>query len=214
MEKPTNPTFEELDKIPFFDWRGIELDSKELERTEQIHAYKYIEPNDVILELGGRYGMAAVYANAKLANKRNHLVVEPDSTVIEALQKNKESHYADFQIFNGYVSKKAMKLVREENPIGLANFSVPANEGDAESKTLEQIKKETGLEFNTLIADCEGFLEQFIDENYPEILNIDKFLFECDCPHRCDYQRICNMLSSYFYTNMENSFHQVWIRKR
>jgi FkbM family methyltransferase len=207
-------TFEELDKIPFFDWRGIELDSKELERTEQIHAYKYIEPNDVILELGGRYGMAAVYANAKLANKRNHYVVEPDSTVIEALKKNRDSHYADFQIFNGYVSKRPMKLVREENPIGLANFSVPvAGEGDAECKTLEQIKKETGLQFNTLIADCEGFLEQFFDENYPEILSIDKFLFECDCPHRCDYQKICNILNSYFYTHVENSFHQVWIRK-
>lgn len=208
-----NPKFDELDTIPFFDWRGIELDSKELERTEQIHAYKYIEEDDVILELGGRYGMAAVYANAKLKNKRNHYVVEPDSTVIEALKKNRDSHYADFQIFNGYVSRKNMKLVREENPIGLANFSVESVEGDGECKTLEQIQEETGLKFNTLIADCEGFLEQFFDENYPQILNIDKFLFECDCPHRCDYNRICNLLNQYFYTQYENSFHQVWIRK-
>jgi FkbM family methyltransferase len=210
----TTPKFEELDAIPFYDWRGIELDSKELERTEQIHAYKYIEPTDVILELGGRYGMAAVYANAKLANKRNHYVVEPDSTVIDALKKNRQSHFADFQIFNGYVSRKKMRLIREENPIGLANFSVESAEGDGECKTLEQIKEETGLQFNTLIADCEGFLEQFFDENYPEILKFDKFLFECDCPHRCNYNRICELLHSYFYVQKENTFHQVWVREK
>lgn len=208
------PTFEELDAIPFFDSNGNVLDSKELERTEQRHAYKYIEPDDVILELGGRYGMAAVYANAKLKNKRNHYVVEPDSTVIEALNKNKESHFADFHVFNGYVSRTPMKLIREENPIGLGNFSVPCEKADGECKTLEQIKNETGLEFNTLIADCEGFLEQFFDENYPEILKIDKFLFECDCPHRCNYDRICTLLDCYFYKQHENTFHQVWIRPK
>jgi len=36
--------------------------------------------------------------------------------------------------------------------------------------SLDEIKNKYGLQFNVLVADCEGFLERFFDEN-PELYN-------------------------------------------
>jgi hypothetical protein len=208
-------TFEEIDSIPFYDNYGRQLDNKICERVEQEHGYKYIEQEDCILELGGRFGMASCFANARLSNKKNHVVVEPDSTVIEALHKNKESHFADFHVFNGFVSKTTLTLLRDEQPlaIGFGNFSVQSESSDSVHKTLEELELEYGLTFNTLIADCEGFLETFFQENFERLLQFKKILFEKDNPHMCNYSKIQSLLEDNNFKQFESTIlHEVWFR--
>ena len=60
-----------------------------LEKQEQNLAKKYIKENDIVLELGARYGSVSCVINSKLSNKNNQVSVEPDSIVWEALEKNK-----------------------------------------------------------------------------------------------------------------------------
>jgi hypothetical protein len=38
-----------------------------------------------------------------------------------------------------------------------------------------------------LIADCEGYLETFYNENKDLFKNLNKIIMECDMPHKCDY---------------------------
>ena len=78
---------------------------------------------------------------------------------------------------------------------------------------MEYIKNLTGIQtFNVLVADCEGFLEIFLDEN-PEILNnLRLFLFEADRPDKCDYLKIRNNLTSLGFTELLSGHQNVWIR--
>jgi hypothetical protein len=65
---------------------------------EQYLMYKWIKPNDIVLELGGIYGIVSCTINSMLNNKKNHVVVEPDVNVINALEKNKKNFGSDFYI--------------------------------------------------------------------------------------------------------------------
>ena len=44
------------------------VNTERLEKKEQILAEKYIEKNDVVLELGARYGSVSCVINSKLSN--------------------------------------------------------------------------------------------------------------------------------------------------
>ena len=37
--------------------------------------FKYIKPNDIVLEIGGRYGVVSNTIQLLLKNKKNHVVV-------------------------------------------------------------------------------------------------------------------------------------------
>ena len=51
------------------------------------------------------------------------------------------------------------------------------------------------LNFNVLVADCEGFLEMFFDENPDFYDNLRLIIFEADYPEKCNYNKIRNTLS-------------------
>lgn len=67
------------------DLNGNRIDINSIEKAEQDLAKKYILENDVVLELGARYGSVSCIINSKLNNKNNQVVVEPDERVWEAL---------------------------------------------------------------------------------------------------------------------------------
>ena len=46
-----------------------------------------------------------------LSNKRNHVVVEPDKTVLNALKKNREINNCEYYIFDGIISNKKNKII-------------------------------------------------------------------------------------------------------
>ena len=61
---------DELENITYYDESNNIIDHKTTERTEQNMAYEFIEPNDIVLELGGRYGTVSNSINHKLNNKK------------------------------------------------------------------------------------------------------------------------------------------------
>ena len=68
------------------------------EQAEQELVNHYILPDDVVLELGARYGSVSCVINSKLNNKQNQVVVEPDERVWQALQQNKTRNECAFHI--------------------------------------------------------------------------------------------------------------------
>jgi hypothetical protein len=78
---------------------------------------------------------------------------------------------------------------------------------------MEYVKNLTGIQtFNVLVADCEGFLETFLDEN-PSILdNLRLFMFEADRADKCDYLKIRNLLNEKNFTEVLSGHQNVWIR--
>jgi hypothetical protein len=70
--------------------------------------------------------------------------------------------------------------------------------------------------FNVLVADCEGFLERFFDENPNFYDNL--VIFEADGGNnpdgtpKCDYSKITNTLISKGFEQKNNNSQNVWLR--
>ena len=118
------------------------VNTERLEKKEQILAEKYIEKNDVVLELGARYGSVSCVINSKLSNKTNQVSVEPDSRVWGALKKNKKLNNCMFNIVEGFISGKKMDLTNLDCYQGGYGSTFIYNENSKiQSYTLDEIKK-------------------------------------------------------------------------
>lgn len=81
------------------------INHQELEAEEQKLSDKYIKENDIVLELSARYGTVSCTINKKLNFKNNQVVVEPDSRVWKALEKNIKNNNCNFHIIKGFIEK-------------------------------------------------------------------------------------------------------------
>lgn len=190
----------------FLDENNILINHNLVEKTEQDHANKFIKPNSVVLELGARYGTVSCIINKKLNNPNNQVSVEPDEKVWNALETNMNLNNCKFNILKGVISNKPVELSGK-------NYATTSNIVESSSiknYSLEDVETLYNLKFNTLVADCEGFLEIFLDENPKLYDQITLFMFEKDFPQKCNYQKIMNILKSKGFTNSISGFHEVW----
>ena len=165
------------------------------EHAEQELAQKYIEKDDIVLELGARYGSVSCIINSKLCNKNNQISVEPDSRVWDALEKNKKLNNCEFNIIKGFIGSKKMDLTNLDNHYGGYGSTFIYNDNTKiPSYKLDDIIKKYNLEFNVLVADCEGFLEVFFDENPNFYKKLRLIIFEADYPDKCNYDKIRELL--------------------
>lgn len=96
------------DSITFLNPDGSEYSSKDVERVEQEACDKYINKDDVVLELGSRYGTLSCL----LARKSEFLVtLDPDLEAVNTCKKNMERHDVKFESLHGIISKESQKFV-------------------------------------------------------------------------------------------------------
>lgn len=206
--------------LNYVDENGNKINHFSIETNEQQQAEKYITPDSVVLELGARYGTVSCIINKKLNNQTNQVSVEPDERVWSALENNREYNNCFFHIVKGFISSTPLVLTNLNSCNGYATTSVSYQQSEvnptmesAKSFTLEEIEMKYGLHFNTLVADCEGFLEQFLDEN-PRLYNeINLMILEMDYPNKCNYGKIINNLLNHGFIEIEKGFNCVWAKK-
>ena len=204
-------TLSELDKIPYYDENNDMVDNKKNEREEQYICHDYINNELVVLELGGRYGTVSCVINNKLENPLNHIVIEPDKSVIDALKKNRKTHKSKFKIINGIISKKKMKLNKNGYASNVSECNDVANEEERlKTYSLKKIMNKYNLKFDTLVADCEGCLCDFINENKKYIKHYKLIIFERDMPNNCNYESIDKQLLNWNFTKVIDGFVCVW----
>lgn len=195
------------------DQYGNKVDTANLEKTEQELVNKYILQDDVVLELGARYGSVSCVINSKLKNKTNQVVVEPDNRVWEALETNKINNNCEFNIVKGFISNKKLDLTNLDcYHGGYGATFIENNDTKIPSYTLKEIKKIYNLNFNVLVADCEGFLEVFFDENPGFYDCLRLIIFEADYEDKCNYDKIRNKLKKKKFICSLNGHQNVWIK--
>ena len=194
------------------DEYGEKIDTTQVECTEQALVDKYILPNDKVLELGGRYGSVSCVINSKLNNPKNLVVVEPDSRVWDSLERNKIVNGCEFNIVKGFISDKKLGLYNLNDYSGYGTTSIENELSDIPIYSLQDIKESYNLDFNVIVADCEGCLKFFLSEN-PSILdNLRLFIFESDYPDVCNYNEINEILLSKNFVNHLQGHQNVWIK--
>jgi FkbM family methyltransferase len=152
------------------------------EKEEQSLVRKYVPKNSTVLELGARYGTVSCVLSEILDDPTRHVAVEPDESVLQALECNKQSNGGKFHIFPGVVSKKKYEVVHPDIPYEFREYCTYTKESEMgkPGTTLEELQEKYGLQFDCIVADCEGFFCDFIDEN-PWILDqVHTIIFEKD----------------------------------
>lgn len=204
----------QLDAIPYVTETGAVLDPTRWERTEQLIAAEFVRSDHQVLELGGCYGLVSCVINHNLQDPSRHVVVEPCVNVLPALIGNRDSHQALFHVYCGVVARKAAVVKGD----GLGRWTEPASDGDIPHVTVDVLQKHYGLEFNCLVADCEGALQQFV-EDFPDLLDqLDTFLFERDREWDagaalCNYAVIEDRLREKGFDQVRGGPHPIWKRK-
>ena len=194
------------------DHNGNSVDIKKIERREQALARQYIEKNDVVFELGARYGSVSCIINSILNCKTNQVVVEPDERVWEALERNKKINNCQFHIIKGFVSNIKLSLTNLNSYNGYGTTYLINDKSTIPAFTLQEIINKHNLKFNVLVADCEGFLERFFDENpnFYDMLRL--IIFEADYPNKCNYEKIRNALKEKNFIEKIKGHQNVWIK--
>ena len=169
------------------DNNGYYVPYEQIEVQEQHDANAYIKPDDRVLELGARWGGISITINKILKNKKDHVAVEPESIVWEALEKNRDRHYCEFQICRGAISNKPLKM-NDGGYNGFGNYTSHTEEGDINLFKLSDFN----IDFNVLVVDCEGALENFYNENKDFFKQLRLILFERDRKDDCDYEYLEN----------------------
>ena len=193
---------------------GYVVPHLDYERDEQLLVARYIDNNDVVLELGARYGSVSCIINKILDNKLNQVSVEPDSTVWNILEKNRKTNNCFFNIFKGIISDKnyELKLMGYGSTVDIKNSIQTFKSIKCDNISLLDLQKKYGLTFNVLVADCEGFLETFLNENPFLYSQLDKIIFECDRADVCNYNYIKSELIKNNFKVIENGFQCVYIK--
>jgi len=193
------------------DQNGNSVDTNKYEKREQDLAKEYIQSNDIVFELGARYGSVSCVINSKLNCKTNQVVVEPDERVWEALERNKKVNNCEFNIVKGFVSNEKLGLINKESYEGYGTSSTVDYSSKIASYTLKEIEEKYKLKFNVLVADCEGFLETFFDENPNFYDQLRLIIFEADYPNKCNYYKIKTTLKNRGFTKLVEGHQNVWI---
>ena len=183
-----------------------------VEWIEQILVEKYIKPNDKVLELGARYGSVSITTNKILKDKKSHYVVEPDKKVWNCLERNMKVNNTEFNIIKGVIGKSKLEIKGQ----GYATHTIVSDNSNIDNYELPNV------EFNVLIADCEGYLEIFYNENFDFFKNLRMVIFETDRPNACDYDKIIKGLLELGFSQCQKipeptvigMYHYVFIKER
>ena len=188
------------------------IDTTRVERFEQDLVDEYIREDDIVLELGARYGSVSCVINSKLKSKTNQVSVEPDSRVWAALERNRVANNCCFHTVKGFISKRGLDLIELDSYDGYGTTSIESSNTKIPSFRLQEIREKYGLDFNVLVADCEGFLETFFEENPEFYDNLRLVIFEADYPDKCDYNKIRYALKVRGFIQTLNGHQNVWIK--
>jgi hypothetical protein len=188
------------DRSIFLDENSNIIDHKNIEREEQLDVFLFLPKYSKVLELGARYGTVSCLINRIINNKKNQLVVEPDSSVIKALEINRDNSQCEFNIFNGAISKTPLTF----HNTGYGSVTTPSNVSNIKIATLDEFN----LKFDAVVADCEAFFGKFMDEN--DMSNFKIIILEKDQPERCNYDEVERQLLLYGFLCIRNTLNIVY----
>jgi hypothetical protein len=194
----------------FHNEKGQKVNYNVYETMEVKLAKEFIKPNDFVLELGARYGGVSCSINGKLKDKTHQYSVEPDYRVWEALEKNKKNNNCQFNIIKGTISKQSLKIIENSRKFNDNNDWAAYTEtgGDIPNFPLPDEP------FNVLVADCEGFLETFYDENKSLFDSLRLIIIEKDRREYCNYDRLekefLNLGFQIVFKDRPDGFHTVY----
>ena len=190
------------------------------EKEEYSLCQKYIDENDIVIELGGCIGFISCVINKKLRNQLNHVVLEPNPKLINHIIQNKETNRCFFQVENKIISKKKKeKLFLNHTILGSSITQKSKRFIEVEGVRFEELEKKYNLRFNTLVLDIEGAEYELIKNINFKQFNFKKIIVEfhdfANILRKKDVDYCKNKLKSAgFYCDEKINHTEVWIKNK
>jgi FkbM family methyltransferase len=169
---------------------------------------KHITPDSVVLELGAKYGMVSCAINEKLNNSLNQVSVEPDTTVHACLESNMHINKCKFNITKGVISTSPTELLKSKR--GGRIITQKSKQISIKTYLLEQVEELHKLKFTTLVADCNGALQNFFEENPILYTQLTTVIFNKSLPKLCNYTKIKEKLAEHSFKQVCKGRFEVW----
>lgn len=178
-------------------------------------AKKYINNTDKVLELGARYGTVSIYLDKMLLDsKTQQLSVDPDTKIRDSIMRNRAANNCNFNFYNGTISNDELYVVYNRCGWETKTYKSPPPNREyvkSNTKSMTDIINEYNINFNVLVADCEGFLLEFLKENMFLLNNLNTIIYEEDCDRihpingiSIDYEEVNKILSDNGFTLRES----------
>ena len=167
-----------------------------IENGEHELVKKFIRPNDVVLEFGGRYGTTSCEIAKSLKNSGKLAVIEPDRSVWDVLSRNLHVHNCKASLVMGVLSDMTLFFTSENyatrtvvNP-NVSEYYASSHKKQDSAKhnivrwSFYEVQNLLGSSINTILLDCEGCLPHVLGEIKEPIENgqIQTILIEADMP--------------------------------
>ena len=127
---------------------GMEWDEWQLARA-------LVGPQDVVLELGARFGTTSCVLAKQTGNTGRVVSVEPDASVHDKLLRNRAAHNCSFHVLKGVVGDAPLAMSRRFSHYATQTRAAQPHERNTlPSLDVASLERRIGHRFTTLLIVC------------------------------------------------------------
>lgn len=197
------------------------------EYPEQLMTVKFLTSDMKVVELGGNIGRNSLIISSMLSDSKNHVVLECNELIASQLKENRDLNKLNFHIETCALSKRKLYLLcdKENNPSWLTCDDISKRKKFKKISTIsyQNLKNKYNLEFDVLIADCEGGLYYILVDDEHILNDFRMIILENDFIHDEHKNFVDNCFlnhnfiriykESHPYKSKIDNFYEVWIKK-
>ena len=154
----------------------------EAEYPEQLMIMRYVNENDKVLEIGGQVGRTSHIIQTIVNNPKHHVIMECDPKTAKKLRTN-----LNFNTYNNAIIETAglshVKLYMTGGGVDAPRHfekDIPSGAVEIPTITYSELCKKYDIDFDVLVADCEGSLYYIFKEDPNMLNNIHTVIMEND----------------------------------
>ncbi len=205
------------------------------EWNEQMMVANYLPKDAKVLELGSNIGRNTLILASLLNDDKNLVTMESDPRSVEVLKANRTLNSFQFGIEDSALSYQ--KLIQKDW------VTIPSNEVldgyfPVKTMTFEEVERKHKMQFNVIVADCEGALYYILQDRPTILKNIEWIFLESDFFKEEHKEWVMQLFAEYgleriysealifdpkvlsrsvfdkFPKNCQESFYEVWRKKK
>lgn len=147
------------------------------EYPEQLMTTMFLPEDAKVLELGGNVGRNSCVIAKILHDDRNLVTLESDPKIAKLLQENRDFNHLHFHIEPSALSK--VKLIQSGWKTKPSKKLLPGFKR-VNTLTFSQLQEKYDIEFDTLVADCEGAMYYILRDDPAVLKNMKLVIMEND----------------------------------
>jgi FkbM family methyltransferase len=157
-------------------WGGFEY-----EYPEQLMAMNNVNENSKVLEIGGNVGRVSHIIQTILNNSKNHVIMECDNDMANKLRFNLNTNgFDNINIETNCLSKTTLYMDGSHGPRPIEDFKEAEHPVEVPTISYLEICRKYNIDFDILVADCEGSLFYIFKEDPDMLNNIHTVIMEND----------------------------------